>query len=590
MSQKSFVLEDSTIGVKGIRCMATTPIAAAKKLAKELFALASKGKHKLLRKIHLTIKSGIKTYTYASSKVKNNKDKYSIIVKPHKPSFKKRRVGGDNPISPKELQIKDPNKNYILITDIGRDIDDTFALIALLYKHCLGEINLLAVVVSGGNLLRRAKCVSYWLSRFGLNNKTIPIIYNEEEEFKFDTKSSDYICVMPYKQYGDKGIETEDEIKYKALFEEQKCDKTLIEFLNTTEATNINILSIGFVRPLYNAMKNNNKIVNKIDAVFFQGNAYYHENKIHADNRPTIGAYNFGSTVSKEIGEIDTSDLIRSETQFVIDIMMENNKKLYFVGKETTYLIRFHKDDLGIIGDNELKESAIKKVLKFAAGPTNHIFNRVFKDDFNKVEIINFVYECLQAEIDDLMPQSQENGKIMLEKQTFIQNYHKDVFVKRYDDNFQFDQPIKDKYNNFITTKVDTDDINNNYTKKFLKTLLKITNPYDLVLVYLALYPEFFNEEHAYFYQGNDVAIDSNFKNVNYIQFNKRDPKIFDKKKDKEEYVHAHMIELMKQAVVYTNTNTKGGRYQKKSSKSKPKSATKKSQKSNKSKPQKPKN
>jgi len=47
-------------------------------------------------------------------------------------------------------------KNYILITDIGRDTDDTLALIILLYLHKIKKIKLLTIAVSGGKIKKQS--------------------------------------------------------------------------------------------------------------------------------------------------------------------------------------------------------------------------------------------------------------------------------------------------------------------------------------------------------------------------------------------------------------------------------------------------
>ena len=74
--------------------------------------------------------------------------------------------------------------NYILITDIGRDTDDTLALLVLLYLHKLSKINLKAIAVSGAKLDLRANCIYYWLNKFKINN--IAVISGIKEDFVFE--------------------------------------------------------------------------------------------------------------------------------------------------------------------------------------------------------------------------------------------------------------------------------------------------------------------------------------------------------------------------------------------------------------------
>lgn len=99
-------------------------------------------------------------------------------------------------------------KKYILITDIGRDTDDTLALIILLYLHKIKKIQLLAIAVSGAKLENRAKNVLYWLSKYGI--KDVGVISCLNEEFTFSPIDIDErnnkivkdidsnVCILPY--------------------------------------------------------------------------------------------------------------------------------------------------------------------------------------------------------------------------------------------------------------------------------------------------------------------------------------------------------------------------------------------------------
>ena len=74
--------------------------------------------------------------------------------------------------------------NYIVITDIGRDTDDTLALIILLYLHKKNDINLSCIAVSGAKLELRANSVYYWLYKFNITNISVVLALNEEFSFK----------------------------------------------------------------------------------------------------------------------------------------------------------------------------------------------------------------------------------------------------------------------------------------------------------------------------------------------------------------------------------------------------------------------
>jgi hypothetical protein len=262
-------------------------------------------------------------------------------------------------------------ENYILITDIGRDTDDTLALLILLYLHKLDKIKLLAIAVSGSKLQNRGNSVYYWLSKFRIID--IAVIIPLEEQFNFEPIDIDErtnkiikdidsnVCILPY----TKKTFTTNINKY----------DNLNSFFEKNAINNINIISIAPIRPLYTALKTNPKIINKISNIYFQGNVYYENNSIIPDIRSNgRGAYNFGNG-------FPNSQEIKDETKYVIDLFEKtyinnDNNKLYFLGKNTAYLINFNLKDLLFI-DKNIAILSIKKTLLFAKNLPN-VFNMVF--------------------------------------------------------------------------------------------------------------------------------------------------------------------------------------------------------------------
>ena len=167
-------------------------------------------------------------------------------------------------------------KSYILITDIGRDVDDTLALIVLLYYHKIGKIKLLTIAVSGAKLQQRANCVFYWLSYYKIDD--ISVIIPLQEELKFDPIDIDdktkriikevdsNVCILPY---------DEKTININLLKKNIKVYASLNDFFNTNNDTNINMLIIAPVRPLYTCLIINPKVIDRINNIYFQGNVYY---------------------------------------------------------------------------------------------------------------------------------------------------------------------------------------------------------------------------------------------------------------------------------------------------------------------------
>jgi hypothetical protein len=440
-----------------------------------------------------------KVYTYTASKVKTDMPKkYRIDVKPVKDKIVQKKRGG----TIKEVEENGTlpeirGKSYILITDIGRDIDDTLALITLLYYHQNLLLSLKAIVVSGSNLEKRAKCVYYWLNKFGVID--IPVIHNPCYDYKLINDVNNNECVLPYDQTQEETIK-----QYKEAFPDVNKYPSLFSFFEDEQIDKINVLSIGPVTPLYDAIKSNEKFMKKIEEVYFQGNTFIEgivnskggeiSNRIIADTRPLIGAYNFGFGSLKEV--------IKEETQYVIDTCMKYNKKLYFVGKNTVYLIKFTLDDLKEI-DQQLALTASQKTIKFARNLTG-VFKTVFAKDIKNYDIL-----------DDLINNSN----------------------------------------------LESEDINEKVNVAFYRNLEKLSNPYDLILVYLALFPEKFDVQKSRFYDKTtdtkDVML-SNGKTMkettfpgnvdmpkDYIHFNDEDSAIF---YDNVDDVKAHLLKILKTA------------------------------------------
>ena len=63
----------------------------------------------------------------------------------------------------------------LIITDIGRDIDDTLALCTLNGLRKQGKVKIVGVVATGGNGLTRARVVRFWLRRFDISDTSVPV-------------------------------------------------------------------------------------------------------------------------------------------------------------------------------------------------------------------------------------------------------------------------------------------------------------------------------------------------------------------------------------------------------------------------------
>jgi len=431
-------------------------------------------------------------------------------------------------------------KKYILITDIGRDTDDTLALIILLYLHKLNKIKLLAIAVSGSKLQNRGNSVYYWLSRFKITNIAVVIPLDEEFSFKpidIDERTNKIIkdvdsnvCILPYNK---KTFRTNIN-KY----------ANLNSFFEANRDDNIDIISIAPVRPLYTALKANTKIINRISNIYFQGNIYYKNNSMIPDIRSGgKGAYNFGNG-------FPNAEEIRDETKYVIDLfdktyISNDNNKLYFLGKNTAYLIDFNLKDLMFIDQNIAKLS-VRKTLLFAKNlPT--IFNMVFKNNIiekNKLKVIKKYKNHIKNKIPKYINNIKNRLKLIADdnKINYLNNELENLqtLINNIENNNE--QCNDSYYKLFIQFLIVPNDINNKYTKDFLTTINKITNAYDLVLVYLVLYKDFFNLKETKILTENDNI----YMKSKHIQFNEKNTNIFNVK-----IIKNHMKKHLKKSFNY---------------------------------------
>ena len=444
---------------------------------------------------------------------------------------------------------------YILITDIGRDTDDTLALIILLYLHKIKKIKLLAIAVSGAKLKNRTNSVVYWLSKYSITDISLVSSLNEEfvfspididERYNKIVKDIDSnICILPY---NDNKVNIENAKKNIKIYDD------LTSYFNYNKDNDINIIAIAPIRPLYNCLINNPKIIDKISNIYFQGNVYYEKKSIIPDIRGGgKGAYNFGNG-------FPNSEEIKNETKYVIDLFnkkyaKKDNNKLYFLGKNTAYLIEFNYKDFNFI-DKDIAKLSIKKTLLFAKNLPD-IFNMVFKNNINEKMKKNIIKKNIK-DINTII--REDNSKLNLylkdlkNRLKLIENSNKekiDYLNKEFNTINTHINNIKvnnEKQNDsyyilFIQFMVDNNDINNKYTRDFLKTITKISNPYDLVLTYLVIYKNFFDFKHSKFLTKNDKI----YNNSKHIQFNEKNKSIFKKN------IKSHMKKMLKKSLNYFN-------------------------------------
>eukprot|EP00242_Pyramimonas_sp_CCMP2087_P004435 CAMPEP_0198204850 /NCGR_PEP_ID=MMETSP1445-20131203/8333_1 /TAXON_ID=36898 /ORGANISM="Pyramimonas sp., Strain CCMP2087" /LENGTH=361 /DNA_ID=CAMNT_0043876927 /DNA_START=311 /DNA_END=1396 /DNA_ORIENTATION=- len=73
-------------------------------------------------------------------------------------------------------QQGEPPKRILVITDIGRDMDDTLCFLSLLHYISLGQAELVGVVAAGGTSNQRAAVARGWLRKFGYKDEQVPVM------------------------------------------------------------------------------------------------------------------------------------------------------------------------------------------------------------------------------------------------------------------------------------------------------------------------------------------------------------------------------------------------------------------------------
>lgn len=479
---RNFVVYGSTVGSNEMKYSASTPMSAAKQAANDLFANDNKKKRKIC--FCMQDISSKKTYDYIALRKKLSSKKYEISVekddktgKAKKPSRRSKRSGGGD-------------RNFVLITDIGRDIDDTLALIALLHQHKEQKINLKAIVVAGYALDKREKLIYYWLRKFGINelsdDRKIPVFITPG--IWQTTAENDLICIYPDDM-------PDDDVLYD--FMDDYKDKTLSRLLNThlehdtkytcntdeifnnfiQKTDNLEILCIAnitWVNHLLQArILSKSNIQQKIKKIYIQG--AYHVTGKDASGQDILEPLDYNMSLDK-----NAATLVINELKSIIPFT--------FLGKYTAYLIKFHNEEFNEFDNTfgiNLKSQAIFGLFKLYV--TNKaIFDRVFESDIKSADVLSTL-------------EKDKNTLTLLYKS----------------------KPFNHKHPIIID---------------FVNALYKISNAYDLILVYLALNEEQFNFDYTY--DGSNeypakypnvslIPFKKTYGNITHYQFNVSDDNVF---------------------------------------------------------------
>jgi hypothetical protein len=657
---RSFTINESSINISGGRYTASTPILAGKKIAKKLFADIEGNKQNRIKKIYFCVKETTKTskkklYNYIATKSITGDKKYKIEVKAGSygkktNSFKKVKGGIKEDILQQMICTPKP---YILITDIGRDIDDTMALLVLLHQHIQKKIKLLGIVVSGMELTKRKHIAYYWLHKFKIYD--IPVVLSQKSFDHLHVQHIDNrVCILPDNENEMKeaidfviqeqnknnvinikkitNIITEynksiDSIKKKIIYNESSSDNTLEKaigqynydilisnhafesdkslinngYLMKADTYNnpiwnidkIDIICISSLSPLLEVLES--KLMNKINTIYIQGAIAMKAKKINEKDpdiyngkNEIIDIYKVNNNIVPTDynltfinGERYKYDEVENDSIKIIENIKKLQKPIVFVGKFAAYLFKFTKNDFQLLKNDIISTNAYQGTLKFLIKSPfvffNLVFiedapskyyqindnnkNRILKEKFKKVflhdkysvtGVFQDAYEYDLIEINNVLQKYKMsfntiNANIMYNQIYFNQNINmsfedknnilKNIFVK-------LDTETANSVNLKLTEgKISLYDL----VDDVLTNSDKISNGYDLVLTYLALYPDKFNSKENDFFPYYDQH--SDIKNANFIQYNTNKKNTIFKDGFDVEQAKSEMMNLMKDSI-----------------------------------------
>jgi inosine-uridine nucleoside N-ribohydrolase len=240
-------------------------------------------------------------------------------------------------------------KNYVLITDIGKDCDDTLALLVLLHHHVLKKINLVAIVVSGSNLYERVKIVLYWLMKYKIKN--IAVIKSRDLNMKYETKCDTQNC---------------DNVSYATLedYNNTIVKKSLYSIL--TGKKPITIICTSVLTPLADIIIYHPYDKYNIEHIYLQGSMTYINDILY----PNFSECNF---------------IIDKKSTNIVLKLFRNIIPITFLGNDTASLIHItknHLHSLDVIGCLNLTPQAEDNLINISKDRI--LFKKLFSNNFPK--------------------------------------------------------------------------------------------------------------------------------------------------------------------------------------------------------------
>ena len=234
-------------------------------------------------------------------------------------------------------------KNVLLITDIGRDIDDTIALLCLIKmieKSDMtpgGHMNLVGVVTSGGATVKRAEQARTWLQLCG--SHLVPVFAGPDNLSSGYAKSKSYGAIEEIKEFTCYS-NTEDELTIQNS-KSANCSST--EFIlqcSEDYQESLIIVCIAPLTPLVEALNQDaNGYLKRIGGIFLQGTAEVSRNvQQELLIFPDYNSYNFSEDKDAALKVFST---------------LSQHVPFTLLGKYAAYEVGITKQDFQLWDDNK---------------------------------------------------------------------------------------------------------------------------------------------------------------------------------------------------------------------------------------------
>uniref|UniRef100_A0A6T8I448 Inosine/uridine-preferring nucleoside hydrolase domain-containing protein n=1 Tax=Hemiselmis andersenii TaxID=464988 RepID=A0A6T8I448_HEMAN len=241
---------------------------------------------------------------------------------------------------------------FLFVTDIGRDIDDTVALLALAAYEREGKIKLVGVVATGGAGVQRARLTRYWLRRLGYRDEDVPVA-----ACLADGKP---VCLLP------DGVPSEEDACLFRGESEGRAAAELCLALADLHQGRLNVLVIGPASALG-------------EAVSKEGDAERLRRgiaRMHIQGQATVGAE---GRLEPDFAAFNLSE--NKEAATVVFDKLQDHMPFVLLGKHAAYRVTLTREDFMAwdvaAGTNTITEQANKGLAAFRKDMPD-VFYRVY--------------------------------------------------------------------------------------------------------------------------------------------------------------------------------------------------------------------